>query len=302
LAVNDQLKLASDNLRTAGQPIIGPLRISWYDPPELSETGASTAGDVWGFGMTLLQALTLGTPTWPDQRSETATLPSNLPTPFVGLVRRCLSRTPANRPTVTELEAPFKTALRANSGLDVQPPAPPAAKKVTPPPSPRKRYKSLLTVAAVLVLGLVGWLRYSATPQTDLQSSVLPPPAPVAAAIIETAPEPALEPVVLADESVTAPPVAPAAVVYEAKPNVPTDLSDRIKGAIDVTLRVMVDPAGDVMATLMENPGRNKSLATLADAAARDWKFVQTDQPDPRVWLLRFEFTHDGVITTATEQ
>jgi hypothetical protein len=52
----------------------------------------------------------------------------------------------------------------------------------------------------------------------------------------------------------------------------------------------------------MENPGQNKTLARLADNAAREWKFAETEQEDPRVWLLRFEFTREGVTAMATEQ
>jgi serine/threonine-protein kinase len=307
LAVNDQLKLASENVRPAGHSD-SVLRISLHDPPELAKSGASAAGDVWGFGMTLVQALTRATPSWPDQRSETATLPANLPAPFVGLVRRCLSRTPANRPTVIELEAPFKTALRANStAADVQLPAPAptptSQKKVAPPQPKRKRNLSLLTFAATFVIVLFGWMQFLDKPQAQPQATtaavvatpVAPPPP-----VVATTPEPIVEDPAPTSFDLE---VTPKAVLYEAKPSVPQDLSEKIRGAIDVTLRVLVDPSGDVMAALMENPGRNKTLARLADAAARDWKFAETeDKESTRVWLLRFEFTRDGVTASATEQ
>jgi hypothetical protein len=299
LAVNDQLKLAVDNVRPAGHPTDNVLRISSYDPPELNQSGASAAGDVWGFGMTLLQALTLGTPEWPDQRSETASLPTNLPAPFVGLVRRCLSRTPANRPTVVELEAPFKTALRANSTADAPPLARPVSQKASLPPSPRKRKLSLLAVAASLLIAVAGWVGFSGTSQTAPQPTMAAAAPPVAPPVIEKPAEP------LADVSTDATmefEVTPKAVLYEAKPNVPQDISDKIRDPVDVTLRVLVDASGDVMGALMENPGRNKSLARLADNAAREWKFAETEQEDPRVWLLRFEFTRDGVTASATAQ
>jgi len=300
LAVNDQLKLACDNVRSAGHPTDNSLRISWYDPPELNTSGASAAGDVWGFGMTLLQALTLGTPEWPDQRSETASLPTSLPAPFVGLVRRCLSRTPANRPTVIELEAPFKSALRANSTGDTPTLPQPAARKIiaAPPPSSRKRNLSLAT-AATLLIGVGGYMGLSNTSETAPQAAMAAAAPPVAPAVVEPKPEPvaAVQPELPAEFEVT-----PQAVLYEAKPDVPQDISDKIRDPIDVTLRVLVDASGDVMGALMENPGRNKSLAKLADNAAREWKFAETEQEDPRVWLLRFEFTREGVTASATEQ
>jgi len=310
LAVNDELKLASESVRPAGHSD-SVLRISLHDPPELAKSGASAAGDVWGFGMTLVQALTRATPSWPDQRSETATLPANLPAPFVGLVRRCLSRTPANRPTVIELEAPFKTALRANSSADVQPPAAtptsqkpaPAAPKVVPPQPKRKRNMSLLSFAATFVIVLAGWMYFFNSPSAQPQPAIVAAsvPTPVASPpVIAPTPEPVAE-----DPAPTSFDfeVTPKAVLYEAKPSVPQDLSAKIRGAIDVTLRVLVDPSGDVMAALMENPGRNKTLARLADTAARDWKFAETEDKDStRVWLLRFQFTRDGVTASATEQ
>lgn len=300
LAVNDQLKLACDNVRPAGRATDNALRISWYDPPELNQSGTSAAGDVWGFGMTLLQSLTLGTPEWPDQRSETVSLPTSLPAPFVGLVRRCLSRTPANRPTVIELEAPFKSALRGNSTAEAPSAAQPVVRKiVVAPPNHRKRNLSLAAAASVLV-GVGGWMSFSepspTAPQATL-ASVTPPVTPPA--VIETTPEPVAE---VLPEAPIEMEVTPKAVLYEAKPNVPQDISDKIRDPIDVTLRVLVDASGDVMGALMENPGRNKSLARLADTAAREWKFAETEQEDPRVWLLRFEFTRDGVTASAKEQ
>ena len=298
LAVKDELKLASDNIRAAGHSADGTLRISWYDPPELNESGTSAPGDVWGFGMTLLQALTLRTPEWPDQRSETASLPDNLPTPFVGLVRRCLSRTPANRPTVIELEAPFKSALRGTAMADAPPLAQPAAKKNAAPTSHRKRNLSL-AVAASLLMAAGGWValsEMSPTPQQTAMASAAPPP--VAPPVIEKPVERVAE---VPTESMEFE-VTPKAVLYEAKPDVPQDISDKIRDPVDVTLRVLVDASGDVMGALMENPGRNKSLAKLADNAAREWKFAETEQEDPRVWLLRFEFTRDGVTASAKEQ
>lgn len=304
LAVNDQLKLASDNVRAPGRATEGILSISWYDPPELNTSGASAAGDVWGFGMTLLQSLTLGTPDWPDQRSETAVLPANLPKPFVGLVRRCLSRSPASRPTVIELEAPFKSALRANSVTEAPPAAPPARPTIAPPRSHRKRNLSLISAAASVLIALAAWLRFPDTSQAESPATIAS--AALAPALVAPAPEPEPEPLDLITDSAAETFVAPDAelnaVLQEVTPSVPPDITEQLQAPIDVTLRVLVDPSGEVMGALMENPGRNKSLARLADQAAREWKFVETDEPDARVWLLRFEFTRDGVTATATEQ
>jgi hypothetical protein len=63
-----------------------------------------------------------------------------------------------------------------------------------------------------------------------------------------------------------------------------------------------VDPSGSVAAVLPENPGPSKYFARLADNAAREWRFAETDKQSARVWLLRFQFTRDGVSARATAQ
>src|SRR5262249_52469944 len=99
MVVNDQLKLSSDTVRSPGQPIGVIGRTYLYDPPELSPTGPSTAGDIWALGVTLVEALTQRYPV-PDERSQTPLLPAGVPEEFLETVRRCLSRVPATRPTV----------------------------------------------------------------------------------------------------------------------------------------------------------------------------------------------------------
>lgn len=91
LAVNDQLKLASDTIRPAGH-----------------SASDSTASDVWDLGTTLVEALTQHTMAWSDQQGDTASLPEGVPAPLADMVRRCLDLTPAHRPTVTELEQAVK--------------------------------------------------------------------------------------------------------------------------------------------------------------------------------------------------
>ena len=308
LAIGDQLKLTSDNIRPAGRSTSGVVRISWYDPPELNERGATPAGDVWSLGMTLVEALTRDTPAWPNQRSDTASLPASLPASFGGLVRRCLNRNPDQRPTVIELEAPFKSALRANSTADSEPFADLASQEATPLRSHRKRNLALLALAAALLVSSAVWVRFSDTSQTQpraaLDSAARSDLRAVAPAVLPPAPEPEPPaPVAAAPaEPIVAPEATPSLVLQEIKPNVPQATLDRIQRRIVTTVRVLVDPAGDVVATLMENPGSSSNLARLADAAAREWKFVETEQPGARVWLLRFEFTREGVTAQATEQ
>src|SRR5271167_4748040 len=57
LVVDDQLKLASDTIRPTGERTASTAKPSLYDPPEAT-SGASTAGDMWGLGITVVEALT----------------------------------------------------------------------------------------------------------------------------------------------------------------------------------------------------------------------------------------------------
>jgi serine/threonine protein kinase len=107
-AVGDQLKLSSDTIRPTGQAPGGVVRTSLYDPPELSTGIVSTTGDIWALGMTLVEALSQRT--WKGARGQgetTTSLLASLPPPFQDTARRCLSRSPSDRPTVAELEAQY---------------------------------------------------------------------------------------------------------------------------------------------------------------------------------------------------
>jgi outer membrane biosynthesis protein TonB len=91
-------------------------------------------------------------------------------------------------------------------------------------------------------------------------------------------------------------------VLNQVLPTVPKTIRSEIQGRIYVTVRVLVDPAGNVMGVLMENPGPSKYFARLSDNAAREWQFVAADTEAARVWLLEFEYTRDGVAVRTLEQ
>jgi TonB family protein len=105
LVVGEQLKLASDTIRPAGEAATSISMVSVYDPPEGRDGSFSTAGDVWALGVTLYEALTLTTPTRPDERSHGAVLPPDFPPASADVIRECLSRRPIDRPNVAALQA-----------------------------------------------------------------------------------------------------------------------------------------------------------------------------------------------------
>src|SRR5882724_735093 len=110
LVVDDQLKLASDTIRPAGERTASTAKPSLYDPPEANNGRVSTAGDIWGLGITLAEALTQTPPAWCREHFDSVSLPANLASEFVDTVHRCLNRDPGRRPAIAELVAQFKQA------------------------------------------------------------------------------------------------------------------------------------------------------------------------------------------------
>jgi serine/threonine protein kinase len=110
LVVDDQLKLASDTIRPAGESTASTAKPSLYDPPEAKNGRGSTAADIWGLGITLVEALTQTPPVWSRESAESVALPANLAPEFVDTVQRCLNRDPGRRPAIAELVAQFKQA------------------------------------------------------------------------------------------------------------------------------------------------------------------------------------------------
>jgi hypothetical protein len=286
LVVNDQLKLASDTIRPAGESASGIGTRSLYDPPEAAADGRiSAAGDIWALGVTLVEALTQRPP-----GSASLSLPTGLPTSFVETVWRCLSRDPADRPTVGDLEALIGPAPPAPA---VSMPAPVEHRADAPVPVAQKSRRPRVIVAMIAVLLVIlaaVWLR---------AHRVVAPPGPQSA---QSAPAPGLDNAPPLDRPAAPPaPAAPAApaVLHEELPNVPRSASDTIHGHLSVTVRVTVNSAGDVVGERPEDPGPSKYFARLATAAAAKWKFSPANNQDSRAWLVRFEFTRDGTTAQA---
>jgi hypothetical protein len=439
LVVNDQLKLASDTIRSTGKLSSGILRASLYDPPELKDGEIAAAGDVWGLGITLVEALTQHPPSWPDPRSETVALTASIPPLFVDTVQRCLNRTPANRPTVAELEGQFNPAVHAHpitvieaaepvyevANVDPEPPAP-------PPKTASGTGVLVPAIAAVLVLALAVWVSrtiFSSTGSRVTSAPVVTRPGAIepiasqqvespqdgsqqvaasrisrsptgprgrvsAAAGTDDAPadaatgspsasdetvgtqqveEPqrsaesqaplgvprASDPTLVASAgssraapvtgstagsaaaaaagsaaapvglgssqpaaqlsantaqpsaanargSSTGPQSSPedpevlGSVLHQKLPDVPRPIREKIRGHVNVSVRVLVDPAGNVVGEFFESAGPSRYFARLAGDAAGEWKFVPTDAHGSRVWQLRFEFTRAGVTVRTT--
>ncbi len=309
LVVNDQLKLASDTVRPAG-----------------NTPGIDASGDMRALGATIMEALTRTRPGL-DDSTDALSLPATLSPGLANAIRRCLRRDPAERPTVSDLQnqinpappapAPEVPALPATVAEEptAQVPAsqvaaaqtaeqisaPPASAPpvtVTPEQAPPASRRAVLTpkslvlrlipaaaVAAIVLVALWAGNRAMRS-HTDTRR---PPIADQTTAL----PASSLQ----APQAVPIPATAATAaspVLHEEIPEISRGSRESIRGQIKVAVRVSVDRAGNVIAENLEAQGSSKYFARLATQAAKKWKFAP-DKQSSREWLVQFEFSHSGV-------
>ena len=327
LVIDNQLKLASDTIRPAGEATASIGTLSVYNPPEARDGSFSTSGDIWALGVTLCQALTQRPPTRSGERGESVGLPTDFPVTFIDVVRRCLARNPAQRPGAADLQAwidPASTERGAAAAPPVVVTTPSDIETPTRPdiePLPARKSVLLPTVGVLAVLVIcwaaVQWF-------SSHSNSKAPTVAPATIAVQPTGPQSTASSAQTATEtppgpapatSGLAPPVALPAnghsprprsaranvepglssgVLHEEIPTVPERARQTIHGHVKVTVRVTTDKSGNVISDVVENPGPSKYFARLAGDAAGKWKFVPANSPAPRQWLVRFEFSRDG--------
>jgi serine/threonine protein kinase len=285
LVVDDQLKLASDMIRPAGERSASTAKLSLYDPPEAKKGRASSAGDIWGLGITLVEALTQTPPPWSREHPQSVPLPANLAPDFVDTVHRCLNLESGHRPAIAELVAQFKPAP--------SPSAPPVTNEpLARTPSTQNSSKTRILViaitAGIVTLGAVwtGVHLFHAHANAQQSASTTPqsPPAVLPPAAVEKP-----------TASIAAP--LPT-VLHQEIPNVSRGARESIRGVIDVAVRVIVDRSGNVVAAALDGRASGRHFARAAMNAAKKWKFAAADQAS-RVWLLHFEFTRAGTTADA---
>jgi eukaryotic-like serine/threonine-protein kinase len=304
LVVNDRLKLASDTIRTTGERASSGAKPSIYDAPETKVAGISAAGDVWGLGVSLVEALTQSPPAWPGKQSDTVSLPATLPPEFADALQRCLSRTPALRPTIAELTALFIPPPLPAAPAVAEPftPAAPAPAQIPLPQAVRAKYAPTqnptagrwrIPAAAVglgLIVLLVTWA--AVRPFHRHSSGALLPASgtaqPSSQASVQTAPSPN-----------PAAPTSAAGVIHQEIPAVSRRARDSIRGQVKVSVVVTVERTGIVIAETLEDRGPSRFFAKSATDAAKKWRFAPADGADSRQWLLQFEFTRAGVAVQA---
>ncbi len=312
LVVNDQLKLASDTIRTAGET-----------------AGVDAASDMLELGATIVEALTRIRPALETQ-PEAPSLPATLSPDFADAVRRCLSPEPGNRPTASELRDQIDPAGARSP--DVPPPQAPAP--LVPAPLVPAPPVAAPPVAAPPVAAPPVATPPAAIPPRVPTPAPVPPAAPRRPAAIPKRQAPWLVPAAavglvlvalwagsrvlrshegaarsIADQTAsqqaasppasTVAPVAASPVLHEEIPAVSRRASESIRGQIKVAVRVTVDRAGNVVAENLEARGSSRYFARLATEAARKWKFAPADGPSAREWLVQFEFSRSGATAHA---
>jgi TonB family protein len=245
--------------------------------------------------------------------SGEATLPVELPATFRGVVARCLSPDPLNRPTVAQLqgwlrgEAPIAdTSLPARSlatRLVIRVELPPEEQASMAEIDGRPRWRVIPLVIAAVVLGAVGWFgwRLLSTPSSQSRSTLdgttqltlprveLPPPArPAAAAAPAIVATPAAEP-----------PASLSPRVNEVLPVVSQSSLDTIRGTVRVSVQVIVGKEGTVLSATPAGSSPSAFFERRSLDAARKWTFAPVESEAKRSMRLRFNFTRSGVTADA---
>lgn len=320
LAVGDQLRLASEHLRRAGEAPERVAELNPYDAPELARGVLTPAADVWSLGVTLVAALTQRLPVWDMAKSVDPVLPPGLPEPFTEIVRHSLQRDPAWRWTVEQIQARLGQAA----------PTPVAAAAAPAPGAAKRRRRRLGVVIGLVMLAvLIGIWVFSPRPapqpmapkpapaekvqaeperkaapaqeQAQPEESAGGPSAPAAAPVAapETTP-PATKPAAAAapQPAGEARGVAvPGEVAQQVMPDVLPKARASIQGSVKLGVKVRVDATGKVVDALPAPAGPSKYFLKVALEAARRWKFRPARAGDQNVaseWLLRFEFEQAG--------
>jgi TonB family protein len=327
LVVGDQLKLSSDTIRRVTDGPLSTHAPTVFDPPEARSGTSSPAGDVWALGASLFEALTRRPLAGRGELREAPVLPADFSPAFRDIVTRCLSTSPQNRPSVSELTtwaggsapepAPVVPPPVTVIPPQASPPEPPTqqtaapeAASAAPPRTPRVPANGqiprpgalrtmILWALVILVLAWTG-LHLLGTHRTTVQA-----PSPVQApqgspsqtpgdatpaAAQGRAPGTAVS-TPNAGRSGTA---ASPAAIHEVTPEVPSGARRSIRGHIKVWVRVLVDRDGSVSAAVVDRGGPSSYFQRLAIEAAKQWTFPPVDAPSRRTLQIRFDFSRDG--------
>jgi TonB family protein len=261
----------------------GRLKISSDSVSQIGTGSLTPADDVWGLGMTLVEALTQRRPVWNAGDTRDPVLPETIPPEFREIARNALRRDPRSRWTVAQIRE--RLSGRAAG----------AGKRL----SPSMISTALLAGALAIVAGTLVIRNREIAPSGASQSQpvqsqpapVAPQPAPAAAPPTPVIPPPQVE----SKPSPVGPghqEIVHREIVQQVMPEVLPRARNSIRGRVTASVRVEVDSSGDVTNATLESEGSSQYFSNAALSAARRWKFASAD--GPRVWILKFEFTRTG--------
>ena len=169
------------------------------------------------------------------------------------------------------------------SGASAQPasqpkPAQPPAHRDTPPPSKLAAPNSVKTAAEK---------KPAETPARHPAAAPVPAPAALRTDTFPSANAP--------KTSAVSP--AHGEVLDQVLPDVSEKARGTISGKVRVSVRVHVDPTGNVSQAELDSPGPSKYFADQTLKAARRWEFTPPEingRSVPSDWLIRFEFSQSG--------
>jgi TonB family protein len=164
MASGEDLKVSSDGLRRAGEPVDGSKDLDPHAAPEYGNGGQtipqplSPAGDVWSLGMTLVETLTQRLPVVRSTDRQDPALPGSLQDPFLDIAGHCLRLQPQSRWSVEQIKTRLEGRSLATTAQpvadDIRMPAPPVQPRAqrSMPPARRRSYGVPIVAGIVLIL------------------------------------------------------------------------------------------------------------------------------------------------------
>ena len=163
MVVDDELKVSSESLQVAGQPLGIVASPGVYDAPESAAGPITPSADIWSLGVLLVETLTQHPPVWERSTHQEPVVPESIPQPFAAIARECLRIDPRRRCTIGEIKARLESPQSK----------PESAKKTSSTAPAKQRLMALVAAALVLILVVSAFLLRSHPTRPSL-----PPPRP----------------------------------------------------------------------------------------------------------------------------
>jgi TonB family protein len=285
MVVDDQLKIFSESLRVAGEPIRTVESPSVYYAPESAAGPISPSADLWSLGALLVETLTQHPPVWERSMHQEPVVPESIPQPFATIARECLRIDPQRRCTLGEIKAHLEA-----------PPSPPVPATKSVPTVPAKQRLRAFAAAALVLILVVSAVLLRSHHQTHPTPTI--PESQTAVSHASSTHPPSVT-----KRRISKPAAVSGVMVNQVLPDVPPRVRNTIHGTVRVSIRVTVDPHGAVSDASVESTG-SKYFSNLALQAARQWRFKPSpakEQAARRVFLLRFEFTQTATRAVPVE-